>query len=121
MSKTKKFLTAIVSLVMAGAMVFSFAGCGPDDPGPGPGPGPGPVDPDNPDDPDLPELPDSQPALNVSVDANGNLSYASGTALSMNVGYNNNTPYGFITYQNHDSLVTSEFDLFGGHYAAGQL
>ncbi len=106
MSKTKKFLTAIVSLVMAGAMVFSFAGCGPDNP-------------DNPDTP--PDKTESQPRLDVSTDADGGLSYAGGTALSMNVGYNNKTPYGYITYQNNDALVTGEFTLFGSHYAAGQL
>ena len=114
MSKTKKYLTAIVSFVMAGAMVFSFAACGPNNPDT-------PDDPDDPDDPVIPELPNSQDELEVSVDADGKLSYASGTALSMNVGYNNKSPYGFITYQNDDALVTGEFDLFGSHYAAGNL
>ena len=109
MSKTKKYLTAIVSLVMAGAMVFSFAACGPNNP-------------DTPDDPDTPpDKTESQPRLDVSTDADGGLSYAGGTALSMNVGYNNKTPYGYITYQNNDALVTGEFTLFGSHYAAGQL
>ena len=103
MSKTKKYLTAIVSLAMAGALVFGFAGCGPD----------------NPDTP--PDKTESQPRLDVSTDADGGISYAGGTALSMNVGYNNNTPYGYITYQNNDALVTGEFTLFGSHYAAGQL
>ena len=106
MSKTKKYLTAIVSLAMAGALVFGFAGCGPDNP-------------DNPDTP--PDKTESQPRLDVSTDADGGLSYAGGTALSMNVGYNNKTPYGYITYQNNDALVTGEFTLFGSHYAAGQL
>ncbi len=90
MSKTKKFLTAVVSVVMSGAMVFGFTACGPDDPGPGPGPGP--------DDPSgittvTPETPAAGASqtvlpLTVSTDNNKKLAYSSGTNLDFNMGQN---------------------------------
>ena len=59
MSKTKKIATAVVSIVLASSMCIGLAACGPE------------------------PLADSQARLEVAD------SYASGTNLSMNVGYQN--------------------------------
>lgn len=91
MSKTKKIATAVVSIVLASSMCIGLAACGPE------------------------PLADSQARLEVAD------SYASGTNLSMNVGYQNKTPYGYITYQSNDALVSGEFELFGTRYAADRL
>ena len=91
MSKTKKIATAVVSIVLASSMCVGLAACGPE------------------------PLADSQSRLEVAE------SYTEGTALSMNIGYQNSTPYGYITYQSNDALVSGEFELFGTRYAADKL
>lgn len=91
MSKTKKIAAAVVSIVLASSMCIGLAACGPE------------------------PLKDSQTRLEVAEN------YTSGTTLSMNVGYQNDTPYGYITYKSDKALVSGEFELFGTRYAAGQL
>ena len=64
MNRWKKVALAVVTILMAATMTFSFAACGPDVPDDPDGPDkPGPVDPDGPDkpgpvDPDDPDVPD---------------------------------------------------------------
>lgn len=96
MSKTKKIAAAVVSLVLASTMVVSLAACNPDK---------------------KPSLNLSQDVLEVSTDADGNLSYADNTTLNMNVGYK--AAYGYITFQ--DSQVSESFTLFGKTYNRGKL
>lgn len=121
MSKTKKIATAVVSIVLASSMCIGLTACG-----------------DDGNKINYPSFTPDKPAnasqdmlaLSISedsVDEEGNpkddvtLAYNTGTALSMNVGYQNSGRYGYITYQNADGLVSGEFDLFGTRYAAGRL
>lgn len=96
MSKTKKIAAAVVSLVLASTMVVSLAACNPDK---------------------KPSLNLSQEVLDVSTDADGNLSYADNTTLNMNVGYK--ATYGYITFQ--EAQVSESFTLFGETYNRGKL
>ena len=96
MSKTKKIAAAVVSLVLASTMVVSLAACNPDK---------------------KPSLDLSQEVLDVSTDADGNLSYADNTTLNMNVGYK--ATYGYITFQ--EAQVSESFTLFGETYNRGKL
>lgn len=72
MNKTKKIAMSAVAAVMAGTMLFSFAGCKPNTP-PGPGPSGGVNE------------------KGLAVDADGKLSWNSDTSVYLNVGYNSLT------------------------------
>mgnify|MGYP005774932001 FL=1 len=98
MSKTKKIATAVVSVVLAGAMCFSFAAC---------------------EDKDRDRLTTSQPVLDVSVDENNKLSYKSGTQLSMNMGQNSTYT---ISFRNNKIAQGSEVTLPDGvKYGTGDM
>ena len=87
MSKTKKIATAVVSLVLAATMVTSLAGCvdNTKDPNDGGGGTTGSSH----------TLRRSQDLLTPSTDKDGNLTYAEGTAVSLNMGQNSNYTISF--------------------------
>ena len=103
MSKTKKIISAVVSIVMAGTMSVSFAACGPDKKPSGGGG----------------ELTDSQTRLELSTDENGKLTWADGTELNMNMGQSSSVHLAF-SQDNIPSGMTATL-LDGKQYGTNSL
>jgi putative aldouronate transport system substrate-binding protein len=92
MNKTKKIAVAAVSVVMAGTMVLSFAACG--------------------NKKTVGTLSDNkQTLLTPTTDSNGALSYASGTKLTLSIGYNSADTG--ITYSAANATKMSGYTLMG--------
>lgn len=109
MNKAKKIAIAAVSVVMAGTMVFSLAGCKKETKKKIKG--------------------SEQPTLTPTTDKDGNLSYASGTTLKTAIGYDNKGNTGIkynstlignlINYTNADS--STQVTLYGKNYGNNAL
>lgn len=109
MNKSKKIAIAAVSVVMAGTMVFSLAGCKKDSGRKIKG--------------------SEQPTLTPTTDKDGNLSYASGTILKTAIGYDEKGNTGIkyngklignlLSYTNAES--TTQVNLYGKSYGDGTL
>ena len=110
MSKTKKIATAVVSVVLAGAMCFSFAACG-----------------DKTNRIDYPTFTPDKPAnasqnmlpLSVVSEEDHTLAYNDGTQLSMNMGQNSTYT---ISFRNNKIAQGSEVTLPDGvKYGTGDM
>ncbi|MDE5721155.1 MAG: hypothetical protein K2I30_00225 [Clostridia bacterium] len=103
MNKSKKIAVAAVSVVMAGTMVFSLAGC------------------------KKPSQQNSgQRVLNVKLDENGKLTWTEGTNLNISVGHNAAKLGAAYNSENISLLTeylggTTAAQLYGNSYAAGQF
>ncbi|MDE6613600.1 MAG: hypothetical protein K2K28_03495 [Clostridia bacterium] len=109
MNKSKKIAIAAVSVVMAGTMVFSLAGCNKDNNPKRKRPGGS-----------------DQTLLNVKLDDNGKLAWAEGTNLNIAVGHNNLNLGTAYSSTNVGLLTgylggTTAAQLYGKSYAANDF
>ena len=98
MNKYKKIASAVVSLVLAGTMVGSMAACG------------GGNNPSS-----------SGSKLAVSLDENGKLTYASGTTVNLNIGYQSTSVPAYTSYQAGKDVSGRTYLIDGKAYTSGNL
>ncbi len=112
MSKTKKIATAVVSVVLASSMCFAFTACSNDsnDSGSTDGGSSGGG---------TSGLTQSQTRLSVTTDSDGDLSWAEGTTLSMNMGQSSSISIAYGTGEIAESQSVTSID--GNTYYAGSL
>lgn len=97
MNKYKKIASAVVSIVLAGTMVGSMAAC---DNGGGS---------------------NSGAKLQVNLDEAGKLTYAEGTSLTLNIGYQSTSTPAYTSFQSGKDISGKTYLIDGQSYSSGDL